>query len=467
MKAALQTHPCTPSIGKPKPQHRKPLLLPLFGGPAMPRVAGIQAEVEVDDGDRGSSSSYGTYGAGSEVEKLMPPTLKDAESSDFALAATTGPAFGHIRALDVTSLPSGAIVAASAGGDDRSDRRISVWDARSGQLLTQLDNGTHKPVVALAFHPSLPNHLLAADMEFDVKLWNWEEGHILWDTSLDKPSISSVHANEPFTSFVFCGDTAGQTLIASLSYSIRIYKMRTLTLLHTIHLKDIKLNKTPISFISSHPLVDQVVLLSCDNQLRMFHLQSETTLRVFSSRELPSGTRIEGRFSPCGTFVYSGSWDSRTFSSTRSVGAAAAAAAAASAAAAAAGGGSLRLRDAQAWGSLGGETGCSPLDAKGDPGGGGGGGGGGAPLYGPGSGPRGSPEATGVYIWRVATAHLERAEMKAMEEGGGGRKCPVTMCRWIKAKDVSRHTGSGGGGGGGGRKVLVAAGLDRSLRTFM
>jgi hypothetical protein len=63
----------------------------------------------------------------------------------------------------------------------------------------------------------------------------------MWDTDEEKGTVGSVHANEPFTSFVFCGDVAGQTLIASLAYSIRIYKMRTLTLLHTIQLSDLKL----------------------------------------------------------------------------------------------------------------------------------------------------------------------------------------------------------------------------------
>jgi WD40 repeat protein len=87
---------------------------------------------------------------------------------------------GPIRALDIQSIPDkGQIIAATSGGDDRADRRISLWDVRSGRLLAQLDNGTHKPVLALAFHPQKPNLLLAADMEFDVKLWDWEQGKVV------------------------------------------------------------------------------------------------------------------------------------------------------------------------------------------------------------------------------------------------------------------------------------------------
>ena len=43
----------------------------------------------------------------------------------------------------------------------------------------QLDNGTHKPVVSLTFHPTRPHLLMSADMEFDVKLWDWESGSLV------------------------------------------------------------------------------------------------------------------------------------------------------------------------------------------------------------------------------------------------------------------------------------------------
>lgn len=184
-----------------------------------------------------------------------------------------------------------------------SDRKISIWLLRTAasntpSLYTQLDNGTYKSIMTLTFHPTRPEWLLTSDLDFDVKLWDWRKGVCLktWkklhsriihkvgvvpgcpergvscsgDQSikffwLDEPSqetgddemsgsptkrksakdrersIQSVHANEPFTSFTFCGDTQSQTLVATLSYSIRIYKMRTLSLLHTIHLKELKL----------------------------------------------------------------------------------------------------------------------------------------------------------------------------------------------------------------------------------
>ncbi len=72
-----------------------------------------------------------------------------------------------------------SIVAATAGGETRSDKRISIWNVRSGALLHQLDNGTHKAVVTLCFHPTEPHLLLSSDMEGDVKLWDWQQGHVV------------------------------------------------------------------------------------------------------------------------------------------------------------------------------------------------------------------------------------------------------------------------------------------------
>ncbi|KAJ3382740.1 hypothetical protein HDU92_004615 [Lobulomyces angularis] len=308
------------------------------------------------------SISSSVFSPTAEVEKLMPPPSKIVETSDFAISTVCGPVLTHIRALDVIGIPeTGEIIAATAGGEDRSDKKISIWNCREGKLLRQLDNLNFKPIIILNFIKNKKNDsnfLVSIDMEFDLKIFDWKNNEILkvfkkihtriiyqslifggggddlgpnsriatcsadqtikiFDFKEDKPAFQSVHANEPFTSFVVCGgnsnDVSGQTLVASLSYCLRVYKMRTLSLMHVIQMKQLKHNKTPISCICSHPTYDNYILISCDNQLRLYDLSSETTLRTFSARTLTPGVRIEGKFSPCGTFVYSNSWDKRSF----------------------------------------------------------------------------------------------------------------------------------------------------------
>lgn len=58
-----------------------------------------------------------------------------------------------------------------------ADRTISLWDLKENLLIVTLSNNTHKPIVGLCFHPTFPELLMSADMEFDVKLWNWKEGN--------------------------------------------------------------------------------------------------------------------------------------------------------------------------------------------------------------------------------------------------------------------------------------------------
>ncbi|KAI9338745.1 hypothetical protein BDR26DRAFT_862708 [Obelidium mucronatum] len=401
------------------------------------------------------SSSQASHSLPTELDKLMPPIPKEHETADFALSTTCGPVMGLIRALDVqpTISPTNQIIAATSGGEERNDRKISLWDVRAGTLISQLDNGTHKPVLALVFHPQNPDLLLTADMEFHVKLWDWKKGTIIrswkkhhsrviwkvvyvpgrgdfaascsgdqsikvWDTSEEKGTVSSVHANEPFTSFVFCGDVSEQTLIASLSYSMRIYKMRTMSLVHTIQLKDLKVNKTPVTSISSHPLYDNYILISCDHQIRLFDLSSETMLRVYTAREVNPGTRIEGAFSPCGTFVYSGSCDIRSLSSANRRAS-----------------GILPTMHESATNSSNPNENISNRGS--------------------------SPEAKGVYVWRVATGKLEISEMRAMESGSGSKRGPVTVCKWVNAK-IEKH-----GKEMQQRKVLVAATLAGTVKLFL
>jgi WD40 repeat protein len=210
---------------------------------------------------------------------IMLPVTKDPETAEFALSNSCGPTLSQIRVLEICSgLKDGSFICASAGDDSKSDRCISIWDIRTGTLVKRIDNGSNKAIIILYFHPIYTNLLFSVDMDFDVKLWDWETGEIqkhwkkhhsriihkiellpgtgetmvscsgdqslkLWDLENDKVPQRSIHANEPITSFVFCGspsDPTQQKIVISLSYSIRIYKLRTLGMIHNIPLKELK-----------------------------------------------------------------------------------------------------------------------------------------------------------------------------------------------------------------------------------
>ncbi|KAJ3170112.1 hypothetical protein HDU87_008829 [Geranomyces variabilis] len=405
-------------------------------------------------------SGHTGYSFNSESE--MPPQPNNMLSAEFALSTICGPVLNDIRALDVTCIPeTGQIVAATAGSHDRSDKRISLWDVRSGTLLTQLDNGTSKPVTCLAFHPDDPGLLLSADMEFDVKIWDWREpggGHVvrLWrkhhtrivfrvafvpggdnqaatcsgDQSIKvfpldgpnagpgAPAAVSVHANEPFTSFVFVGnpdDKSQQKLIASLSYSIRIYRLRTATLLHTIQMNDLRTSKTPITALSSHPVHDSYILVSCDNQLQLVNLHTESTVKTYQSRNIPHGVRVEGQFSPCGGWVYCGTWDVK---------------------------GRVKKKDnasssVVATGTAAGGTSDFQQQQQ-------------VPRK------RSTGAAGGVVIWKV---HTGKSELLDCGDD-------VSACRWVLARQ-NRRGSAAGDAGFVERKCLVAAGLDRMIRMYL
>ncbi|KAJ3254020.1 protein with putative role during mitosis [Boothiomyces macroporosus] len=259
----------------------------------------------------------------------LPPLSYEQENTSFAISKACGPSPTPFRVMDVKTVgDTGQIIAATAG----SDKTIIIWDVGENTILNTLQNNTVKPIVCLNFHPSFDELLVSADMEFDVKLWNWKEGNVIrwwkkhhtriinqigyipgddtraiscsgdqslkiWNIHSDRSNRSGVHANEPISSFVFCGapsDPLQQKLIVSLSYSLRIYKLRTLQLLHTISLDDIKLTKCPVFHMESHPQFDNYILISSDHQLRLFDLTTEAC------------ARLKGHFSPQGTFVYSG-----------------------------------------------------------------------------------------------------------------------------------------------------------------
>ncbi|KAL2918528.1 hypothetical protein HK105_201929 [Polyrhizophydium stewartii] len=394
--------------------------------------------------------------ASSDKLRVLPPLPPDLhETSDFALAAVCGPSISQARVLDVRDMPeSGQVIVATAGGDDRNDKGISLWEMRSGSLLSHLDNGTIKQVVAILFHPSFPELLLTADMEFDVKLWNWREGRVVrwwrkhhtriifrlawipgdetraascsgdqslkfWNIHAEKPQSSSIHANEPITSFAFSGSTSDpmqQKVIVSLSYTIRVYKVRTLTMIITIPMNDLKLSKTPITNLASHPVFDTFILVSADNQLRLFDLTKQAFVKSYSARLIESGTRIRGEFSPCGAFVYATASDVRQTTS-------------------------RRLPAAASFGH--------------DPSG---------HTHGGSTG----EVAPGIFLWRLHTGKLEQAEMSAMDatdgwdhNGDAVRPCPMVVCKWVMIRGKSTKAGPAE------RKAMVAAGHDKLVRLYL
>jgi hypothetical protein len=105
----------------------------------------------------------------------LPPLSHDPHNSNFALSKACGP-LPSIRVMDVQTLPeTGQIVAITAG----KEKELAVWDVRENCILATLENSTVKPVVIVHFHPSFPELALSADMENDIKLWNWKESTLV------------------------------------------------------------------------------------------------------------------------------------------------------------------------------------------------------------------------------------------------------------------------------------------------
>jgi len=301
--------------------------------------------------------------------------------------------------------------------------------------------------------------LLSSDMEFDVKLWNWKTGKLLriwkkhhtriihktafipgnyekavscssdqsikiWNVTNDDSKITSIHSNEPFTSFTFWGDGHNQILVASLNYSLKLYKLRTSSLLHSIMLPDLKSNKTPITSITSHPIQNNFVLISSDNKLLLFDLRTSTTLKVYCEREILPGQRIQGEFSPCGNYIYSGCADVKSFDSRRT-----------------------SLLTSSNNSTINVNTSSINNDDYVE------------------SSTRNS--ATGIFIWKLHTGKLERNDMTLMEESiiyNNVGLYPVTLCKWIETNNKANKIDNNEIFNKS--KILISASLDRYIKIF-
>ncbi|KAJ3276020.1 hypothetical protein HDV01_006190 [Terramyces sp. JEL0728] len=193
----------------------------------------------------------------------MPPLSYEQENTSFAIAKACGPSPTPIRVMDVKTVgDAGQIIAATAG----TDKNIIVWDVGKNTILNTLQNNTVKPIVCLNFHPSFDELMVSADMEFDVKLWNWKEGNV-----------------------------------------VRWWKKHHTRIINQIgYIPGDDTRKCPVFHMESHPLFDNFILISSDHQLRLFDLTTETLVKKYSPRINRQDARLEGHFSPQGTFVYSG-----------------------------------------------------------------------------------------------------------------------------------------------------------------
>ncbi|KAJ3129145.1 hypothetical protein HK098_002386 [Nowakowskiella sp. JEL0407] len=308
----------------------------------------------------------------------FPPASKIAETSDFALSSVCGPTLGQVRAMDVTVFPETDKVITATAGEDRTNRKISIWNVKSGHLLCQLENTSPKPIVSLQFHPTNHELIMSSDMEFDVKLWNWKSAMV---SKSAKDQVSDVEVNPLLRHW-------------RKLHSRIIYK--------TAFIPGKDDAKTPITTLNSHPNYDNYILISCDNQIRLYDLTTQSLLKVYSARQLGVGLRIEGKFSPCGNYVYSGTWDIRSFASSPR----------------------KPPKKPDSVSSLSKYSNKPWWDGHND------------------------SEATGIYIWKLHTGKLEKNDMRAMEESAinasnsvlcsGGdefetgklEKVPVFGCKW-------------------------------------
>ncbi|KAJ3356562.1 hypothetical protein GGF32_001455 [Allomyces javanicus] len=228
----------------------------------------------------------------------QPPTLSWIDQH--------GPFHAPVRFFDVTEHDGSDIAAlildssvlsttsstSTTHAPAAADRRIYLWDLTHHRLLPHLALPSTKPVSYLSFLPAdagLGAYLVAADLDFAVHVWHWPTGarttfkkwhrriihqvtyvplrtplHLVscsgdhsmrvWAPDGDARGAASVHANQPFLSVCFVGNSAdSQILVAAQAYALRLYKSRTLTHLHTFHVADLKMHRTPIHHLAAYP----------------------------------------------------------------------------------------------------------------------------------------------------------------------------------------------------------------------
>ncbi|RKP04273.1 hypothetical protein CXG81DRAFT_16255 [Caulochytrium protostelioides] len=275
----------------------------------------------------------------------MPVTQIALAENDVFRTLTVAPALqASIRCLDAVALPSGAAYVAVAGGEDR---QIHVWSMAAQQWTQHLHNTTAKPVTCLAFHPFAPR-LAAADMEFDVKIWDYTDGACTavfkkWHTriiqqiqfipgredwfatcsadqslklggyTLAERPYGSIHGNEPFVGMVFRHVDDDHVIAVALPYAVRVYSLASLQLVKTYPLPTFRAARTPLTAIHAHPTRADATLVSADNAVHLFDLTTGAFERTFQSRALEAGTRIEGVASPDARHVVCGNAAVRAF----------------------------------------------------------------------------------------------------------------------------------------------------------
>ncbi|KAI9189033.1 hypothetical protein H9P43_000460 [Blastocladiella emersonii ATCC 22665] len=265
-----------------------PLLVAYFWDPS-PAVSGNVADWL--DADRRLRDARA-------VLNTAPPPL--------VLRAVHGPFPGLIRLMDVADYHGETLVVFHTDG---GDRRIGLLNATQNRVVARIAVPGTKPLSTLTFlgpHGAAAEWLLAADTEVDVHAWHWPSGlrytwrkwhrrvvhqlagfpgrdplHLascsadhsirIWSparvpgevsggptaagfgdstggggvtaTSSSATGAASIHSNQPFLSF-------SQLLIAAQAYALRVYKGRTLTLLHTFHLDHLKLQRLPVTHLA-------------------------------------------------------------------------------------------------------------------------------------------------------------------------------------------------------------------------
>jgi hypothetical protein len=114
----------------------------------------------------------------------------------------------------------------------RGEGRLVPWSLRDTHPPHITRTSPSLPFPPIPSHP-IPRRIASCSADQTLKI-----------ISLTQPDlVQSVHANEPFTSFAFQGpasDPSQMKLVASLQYMLKVYKLRTLSVVKTIPLPELK-----------------------------------------------------------------------------------------------------------------------------------------------------------------------------------------------------------------------------------
>uniref|UniRef100_W5NH86 Jouberin n=1 Tax=Lepisosteus oculatus TaxID=7918 RepID=W5NH86_LEPOC len=197
-----------------------------------------------------------------------------------------------------------------------SDGTVRIWNIETLKSLAEKVLPHPAFIYAARYHPSAPHLVVTGGYDCVIRVWNVTvkdiNGHLIYEFDGHKSFINTLCFDSEVKGLrMFSGDSSGLVVMWNTSVKEGSKQNPTRQWCIEKEIKDSELEGIPINHLEVHPNGRRLLIHAKDSIVRVMDL------RILVFKKYTGATnyreKIHSTFTPCGSFIFSGSEDGMAF----------------------------------------------------------------------------------------------------------------------------------------------------------